>query len=163
MNAGFTAFIRALPAGAALLLLTACVHARPDAAGGRRDEPIPFDRFAHYIPPQQFATLRLNYDGYVILEGELETNNKVSVRKVLQSQPDHQRDQLALALTRRVELTSRSVNTGSRIRPKVRIYVMFHGRGVEFDEPRFAVVYAEQLASVGVDGEGEDLVVVYLQ
>jgi len=158
-----TAFTRALPTCAALLLLAGCVHARPDAAGGRHDGPIPFDKFAHYFPPQQFAALRLNYDGYVILEGELETTNKVSVRQVLQSHPDHQRDQLARSLVRRVELTSRSFSTGSRIRPKVRICVMFHGRGAEFNEPKFAVIYAEQLASVGVDGEGEDLAIVYLQ
>jgi hypothetical protein len=145
-----------------ILLFAGCAAAQSGAVHHRRDDPIPFAKIKHHIAPHQLTELILNYHSSVILEGEVELSGKVTIKNVLKSMPDHSQDELAASLVGNIQLLT-PVSSESRIPPTAKVYVMFHGRGAEFNEPKFAIIYAEQVGYVGRLGEGEDLAIVHYE
>lgn len=113
---------------------------------------IPWADIEAQLNPGQRGVLRnLQSTGYVILDGSINEDGTVKIRRVVQSHPDHGRDQLALAYAAKAVIQTKT--SGSMIAPMAEIYVLFYGKVIEGD---LALTFARKRGATGT-GEGNYL------
>ncbi len=142
-----------------VLLLAACgsppVSPPVGAPPALRNSAIPWAEINALLNPGQRHTLAdLPSTGHVIMDGWIEADGSVKVRRVIQSHPDHVRDQLALAYARNAVVHVPA--SGSQIAPAAEVYVVFYRTNVEGD---MALTFARKRGATGV-GEGSYLNIV---
>jgi hypothetical protein len=142
-----------------LLFLGGCatgtVSSAPTAHTLRGTSRLPEREIADFYPPGKWERIRdLEYAGYVVLDGWVGENGRVRTGRIVESFPDHSRDQIAHSFAATAKV--RSVTAESNIRPKVRVYVVFFEKMLEGD---FALVFAKQteLAAGGPPDAGRYL------
>ncbi len=136
-------------------LLGGCAAGNPAASPGtplvHGADPIPWSDIESILNPRQRTTLeRLKYTGYVVLDGWIEEDGQVRIKRVGQSFPDHARDQLALALARKAVI--HTPTSASKINPGVMVYVVYYDNSIE---GQIALTFAKRSGFAGSGQSGE--------
>jgi hypothetical protein len=93
-----------------------------------------------FTPDQRRKISHLKYTGYVVMTGEVDGDNKVRVGKIIESWPDHSRDQLARTFGTGVIVHASS--TGSHVPPQADVWVIFYEK---MWEGNLAVIFAREI------------------
>lgn len=125
-------------------LLAGCTAGNPaanrQAALIHGAAPIPWDEIESILSPRQRSSLEsLKYTGYVVMNGWIEEDSTVKISKVVESFPDHARDQLAVAFGKKAVVHTQT--SASKISPAVAVYVVFYRTTLEGD---IALTFAQR-------------------
>lgn len=82
---------------------------------------------------------RIPYDGYVIIRGSINRNKEVVFSKIEESFPDGRRNSMALEYAKGIP--SESCNPGSRLKPRINVYVVFYETN---SSPNRALVFTKK-------------------
>jgi hypothetical protein len=139
-----------------VLLLAACASAPAgpavDAPATRHDAAIPWADIKTLLNPAQQHTLAdLPDSGYVVMDGWIQADGTIKVHRVLQSFPDHVRDQLARAYGGNAVVHVET--SGSQIAMAAEVYVVFYHTDLEGD---IALTFARKRGATGT-GQGDYL------
>lgn len=132
-------------------LLAACAAGPAGAPAGQpatlHSPAIPWAEIGSLLDSGQRGTLaNLESTGYVILDGWIGEDGHISVRRVVQSYPDHVRDSLAAVYAESATVAVQS--SGSQIRPAAEIFVVFYRNKMEGN---LALTFARKRGAVGAD------------
>lgn len=120
----------------------ASTPAGPEANTLRTNRHLPAHEMKRLCESNVWAKLsNLDFTGYVVMEGRLDGDGHVKVRKATRAVPDQTRNELAAVFANKAVVPG--VSSASRIPPRAIVYVVFYenlrGSG------NLAVVFAKQL------------------
>jgi hypothetical protein len=144
--------MRLLPLSAALAMLCGCATqntgSAPDTLAG--NPTIETGDLSPLYSAERWTTVEnRRYDAYVVMEGVADTDSYVKVLKVLESIPDHSRDDMAREFAGR--LKAEPDRTASYFTPKLRIYAVFYSGPLD---SHAALLFAYQPPSPSSSSKG---------
>lgn len=130
---------------------TAGASTGPEGTTLRANQHLPATEMARLCEASVWTQLSdMDFTGYVIMEGQLNRDGRVKVRKATRAMPDKSRNQLAAVFANKAVVPG--VSSASRIPPRAIVYVIFYenlrGSG------NLAVVFAKQLGGSSEGNSG---------
>ncbi|MCG8525019.1 MAG: hypothetical protein MI748_01475 [Opitutales bacterium] len=127
-----------------LILLCSCATTQSsskypsNSLGG--NSAIPDKNLIGFYGRKQWKEMRnIPYDGYIVMSGSVDRHENFHIDEIKEAYPDDSRNKIALQFANGIKASN--LNAGSRIKARIRVYVVFYET---FSSPNRAIVFTHK-------------------